>query len=162
MGKTRMSSLQAKSEVIVALEDLYNCTFQERYFLLKIEAENADSATLDLPTSHILAKLARQTLVAEYRLAVAQRDAHRQELAILEDAVDDALVHMVNGRTQEARIYRVLSKAGIHAPWPDFPPLHVIADSDGPSNLFDDDLGNRGCSDSETDYMTCDSKSKMD
>lgn len=155
IGMNRLSFLRARSKVAVAHERVVQSDFQERFWLHEVETENDDLAALDPYASLTVARLARQTLVDEYKLAVAKFDACKRELTVLQDSMDEALLYMIDGGNQVSRMYRSLSNAGIHIPWPEVPILG--ADSHRPVNLFHDDLGDGGRSDSRMDHMARDS-----
>ena len=90
---------------------------------------------LDPQTGLTLARLARETLVSEYELAIAKLEANRLEQITLQDAVDEAMVYMADADEQVVQIFNILNRGRINVPgYPiPFPPNPTY---DRPDSLF--------------------------
>ena len=83
-----------------------------------------------------LARLARETLASEYNLVLSKLSACKQELTILQDAVDEALVFLNDADHQVARIINILNSSGIDIPKYPLPFSASNPTFERPDNLF--------------------------
>jgi hypothetical protein len=137
---------------------------QEYCLLLKIGESGEDLSNLDLHTALTLARLARQTLASEYDLALSRLEACRQDLVVLQDALDEALVFLTDADHQVAQIFGLLDRAQLNIPR--HPPVPISSPNaifERPDCLFCDDMqeeeeDREGCSSSSDDsFDSCNS-----
>lgn len=121
---------------------------------MQIKENGGQLSALDPETSVNLARLARETLASEYELATSRLKACRKELDVLQNAVDEALVHLADADDQLAHIFNVLETNCIYVPnrLASHIPLNPTYDY-----LVLKDLTNGGNSDSEGDVSVYDS-----
>ena len=135
MAHTRLSLANAQTKILDANHKAIIQRFQEYRLLLKIGEEGRKSSMLDPQTGLTLARLARESLVSEYELAIAKLEANRLEQITLQDAVDEAMVYMADADEQVAQIFNILNRGRINIPgYPiPFPPNPTY---DRPDSLF--------------------------
>ena len=154
MAHSRLSLANAQTKINVANHKAVIQRFQEYRLLLKIGEEGRKLSMLDPPTALTLARLARETLASEYELALARLAACRQELVILQDTVDEALVYLADADEQVAQIFNILNRGRINVPgYPiPFPPNPSY---DRPDSLFLTNSINSGSSSSQSGTSHC-------
>lgn len=128
--------MSAQAKVCVANNKAIQQRFQEYRLLLNIGGKGGDVSQLDPVTALNLARLARETLASEYDLAVSKFNACQQELAVLHDAVDEALVFLADADHQIGRIFNTLHKAHITIPKHPLPYFSSNPTFERPNNLF--------------------------
>ena len=89
---------------------------QEYSLLLDIGKSGGDTSQLEPSVALMLARLARATLASEYKLALAKLSACQNELVVLQDAVDEALVFLTDADHQVGHIFNTLDDAHISIP----------------------------------------------
>ena len=136
MAHSRLSLATAQTKVINANNNTIKKRFEEYHALLKIGEDGGDLTTLDPRTSLTVARLARATLASEYHLALTKRDACQQELVVLQDAVDEALVYLSSADRQVAWVFNFLNNEGINIPQPPSPFFPTKPTYENPCHLF--------------------------
>jgi hypothetical protein len=94
---------------------------QEYCLLLDIGKSGGDTSQLEPGVALTLARLARATLASEYELALSKLSACQNELIVLQDAVDEALVFLTDADHQVGHIFNTLDNA--HTSMPKHPLL---------------------------------------
>jgi hypothetical protein len=136
LAHTRLAVASAQAKVCVATNKAIQQRFQEYRLLLNIGENGGDVNKLDPDTDLNLARLARETLASEYDLAVSKFNACQKELAVLHDAVDEALVFLTDADHQIGRIFNTLHKAHITIPKHPLPYSSLNPTFERPTNLF--------------------------
>ena len=157
MAHSRLSLATAQTKVINANNNAIKKRFEEYHALLKIGEDGGDLITLDPRTSLTVARLARATLASEYHLALTKRDACQQELVVLQDAVDEALVYLSAADRQVACVFNFLNDEGINIPKPPSPSFPTKPTYEHPSHLFTLTSMNEGGSESGDSLSSGDS-----
>lgn len=136
LGSSRLSSIGASRMVLVAHEQVVHRNFQERHYLSQLVEERTDFASLEPGVTVSVAQLARETLAAEYNLALYKLQAAEKELTVLRDAVDEALAYLNVGENQLERVQSMLDSAISFSAKPKIPAIRSIGNWERPSNLF--------------------------
>lgn len=89
---------------------------QEYCLLLDIGKSGGDTSQLEPGVALTLARLARATLAREYELALSKLSACQNELVVLQDAVEEALVFLNDADHQVGHIFNTLNNAHISIP----------------------------------------------
>jgi hypothetical protein len=156
LAQTRLSVATAQTKVNIASNKAIQRRFQEYRLLLKIGESGGDTTKLDWPTALTLARLARETLFSEYHLALSKLNACRQELIVLQNTADEALVFLTDADQQVARILKILDSARVSVP-EDPAPFSSNSSSafERPDHLFS--FTEEESSESEDSFGSCDS-----
>jgi hypothetical protein len=162
LAHTRLLAAASQTKVNIAKDKAIQRRLQEYRLLLKIGESGGDISNLDLHTALTLARLARQTLASEYDLALSKLDACRQDLVVLQDAVDEALVFLTDADHQVAQIFSLLDRARLGIPrhpvfttFPNTPferPDHLFCD-----NMQEEEERGECSSSSDDSFDSCNS-----
>lgn len=136
MAQTRMSVATAQTKVNIAAEKAIHQKFHEYRLLLKIGGSRGDTNQLDPVTAVVLARLAQETLASEYHLALAKVNACQEELVVLQNAADEALVFLNDANHQVAQISNILDNARTPIPKDPIPFSSANPTFERPDNLF--------------------------
>jgi hypothetical protein len=156
LAQTRLSVATAQTKVNIASNKAIQRRFQEYRLLLQIGESGGDTTKLDWPTALTLARLARETLFSEYHLALSKLNACRQELIVLQNTADEALVFLTDADQQVARILKMFDSARLSAPEDPVPfSSNSSSTFERPSHLFS--FTNEEGSESEDSFDSCES-----
>jgi hypothetical protein len=136
LAQTRLNVPVAQTKVNVAANKAIQRKFQEYRFLLNIGESGKDTSQLDPVTALSLARLARETLLSEYNLALSKVNACQKELVVLQNAADEALVFLTDADHQIARIFHTLTDARIAIPEDPLPFSSSNPTFERPDHLF--------------------------
>ena len=157
MAQTRLSVATAQTKVNIAANKAIQQRFQEYRLLLQIGESGGDITKLDWPTALTLARLARETLFSEYHLALSKLNACRQELIVLQNTADEALVFLTDADQQVARILKMFNSARFSVPEDPVPFSSSNSSSafERPNHLFS--FMKEESSESEDSFDSCES-----
>jgi len=156
LAQTRLSVATAQTKVNIAANKAIQRRFQEYRLLLQIGESGGDTTKLDWPTALTLARLARETLFSEYHLALSKLNACRQELIVLQNTADEALVFLTDADQQVARILKMFNSARLSVPEDPVPfPSSNSSAFERPNHLFS--FMKEESSESEDSFDSCES-----
>lgn len=133
---SQLSLAAAQTRIIDAKNNTIKKRFQEYHALMKIREDGGDLTMLDPRTSLTVSQLARATLASKYYLAISKQNACQQELVVLQNAVDEALVYLTAADRQVAWVLNLLDTQGINIPKPPSPSFPEMPTYEPPHHLF--------------------------